>query len=156
MRSWRKVQDAQSCEQLNLGIFVSSHVKTVFLQSHCWLSYAKKVSCCFRFKPIKGWLGGDQTEKIEGWSTKVYEASGKMMAVTHLKSDWRIPVGASFKDYLEMEVSDDVVVEVPVNLSNIGKTPDADVRPISKTMSSSSHVNMVAVNYHLCFVPLAI
>ena len=39
----------------------------------------------FRFKPVKGWLGGDQTEKIEGWNTKVYEATGKMNAVTTTK-----------------------------------------------------------------------
>ena len=39
----------------------------------------------FRFKPVKGWLGGEQTETIEGWKTKVYEATGKMNAVTTTK-----------------------------------------------------------------------
>lgn len=39
----------------------------------------------FRFKPVRGWLGGEQTETIEGWHTKVYEATGKMQAVTTTK-----------------------------------------------------------------------
>ncbi|GMH32202.1 hypothetical protein BSKO_00036 [Bryopsis sp. KO-2023] len=74
----------------------------------------------FRFKPVKGWLGGETTEKIEGWNTKVYEASGKMVAVTHLKSDWHLPADATFEDYLQMVISEDVVVEMPVNLNNMG------------------------------------
>lgn len=36
----------------------------------------------FHFKPVRGWLGGDSTERIEGWKTRVYEATGKMVAVT--------------------------------------------------------------------------
>ena len=39
----------------------------------------------FRFKPVRGWLGGEQTETIEGWKTKVFEATGKMHAVTTTK-----------------------------------------------------------------------
>ena len=39
----------------------------------------------FRFKPVKTWFGGEQTEKIEGWKTYVYEAAGKMKAVTITK-----------------------------------------------------------------------
>ena len=27
----------------------------------------------FRFKPVKGWLGGDATEKVGGWKTRVFE-----------------------------------------------------------------------------------
>ena len=27
----------------------------------------------FRFKPVKGWLGGEVTEKQSGWKTRVYE-----------------------------------------------------------------------------------
>ncbi len=36
----------------------------------------------FHFKVQKSWFGGDVTEKIEGWRTKIYEAAGKMVAVT--------------------------------------------------------------------------
>ena len=39
----------------------------------------------FKFKPARGWLGGQSSEKIEGWSTKIYEASGKMNAITTYK-----------------------------------------------------------------------
>ena len=34
----------------------------------------------FRFTKVKGWLGSDQTERIEGWKTYIYEAAGKMKA----------------------------------------------------------------------------
>lgn len=37
------------------------------------------------FKPVKTWFGYDSTEKIEGWKTKIFEASGKMMAITITK-----------------------------------------------------------------------
>ncbi len=30
-----------------------------------------------RFKAVRGWLGGDMTEKVEGWSTKVGAAPGR-------------------------------------------------------------------------------
>ena len=36
----------------------------------------------FKFKPARTWLGGQATERIEGWQTKIYEASGRMNAVT--------------------------------------------------------------------------
>jgi hypothetical protein len=39
----------------------------------------------FRFTRVKGWLGGDQTERIEGWKTYLYEAAGKMKAVNITK-----------------------------------------------------------------------
>lgn len=68
-----------------------------------------------RFKPVKGWLGGVLSEKIEGWNTKVYEASGKMVAVTCLKGDWQIPAHATFEEYLEMQMPEDTSVELPVN-----------------------------------------
>ena len=31
----------------------------------------------FRFKPAKGWLGGEVTEKLGGWKTRVYEVSNQ-------------------------------------------------------------------------------
>ena len=39
----------------------------------------------FRFTKVKGWLGSDQTERIEGWKTYIYEAAGKMKAVNTVK-----------------------------------------------------------------------
>jgi hypothetical protein len=41
----------------------------------------KLKSSDFKFTPVKGWLGGDATEKIEGWNTRLYEATGKMKMV---------------------------------------------------------------------------
>ena len=39
----------------------------------------------FRFTRVRSWLGGDATERIEGWKTYVYEAAGKMKAVNITK-----------------------------------------------------------------------
>ena len=39
----------------------------------------------FRFARVRTWLGGDATERIEGWKTYVYEAAGKMKAVNITK-----------------------------------------------------------------------
>lgn len=41
----------------------------------------KLKSSDFKFKPVKAWLGGDVTERIEGWRTRLYEATGKMKTV---------------------------------------------------------------------------
>lgn len=36
----------------------------------------------FHFKVQRSWFGGEATEKIEGWKTRIFEAAGKMVAVT--------------------------------------------------------------------------
>ena len=41
----------------------------------------------FRFGRVKGWMGGDATERIEGWKTYVYEAAGRMKTVNIVKVD---------------------------------------------------------------------
>ena len=33
----------------------------------------KVKSSDFRFKPVRGWLGGDLTEMVGGWKTRVFE-----------------------------------------------------------------------------------
>lgn len=32
----------------------------------------------FKFAPVRAWLGGNMTEKVEGWRCTVYEATGKV------------------------------------------------------------------------------
>lgn len=49
------------------------------------ISKTKMKASDFRFTRVKGWLGRDQTERIEGWKTYIYEAAGKMKAVNILK-----------------------------------------------------------------------
>ena len=49
------------------------------------ISKTKMKASDFRFTRVKGWLGGDQTERIEGWKTYIYEAAGKMKAVNTTK-----------------------------------------------------------------------
>ena len=49
------------------------------------ISKTKMKASDFRFTRVRGWLGGDQTERIEGWKTYIYEAAGKMKAVNTFK-----------------------------------------------------------------------
>jgi len=49
------------------------------------ISRTKMKASDFSFTRVKGWLGGDQTERIEGWKTYIYEAAGKMKAVNTTK-----------------------------------------------------------------------
>lgn len=37
------------------------------------------------FTPVRSWLGGDMTEKVEGWKCTVYEAAGKVSR--HLQTE---------------------------------------------------------------------
>ncbi|KAL4853054.1 Ankyrin repeat domain-containing protein 13C [Chlorella vulgaris] len=41
----------------------------------------------FEFKPVKNWRGRQVTEKVDGWQTEVYEASGFLSASTWLKKE---------------------------------------------------------------------
>lgn len=40
----------------------------------------------FRFKPVKGWLGGNSTEKVGGWKTRVFEVSAPRPYVLRFQS----------------------------------------------------------------------
>eukprot|EP00210_Caulerpa_lentillifera_P002235 g2148.t1 len=72
-----------------------------------------------RFKPIKGWLTSQQTEKIENWNTVVYEASAKMLAVTRMKSNLQIPKDCTFEQYLTLSISEDKILETAVDPASI-------------------------------------
>lgn len=69
----------------------------------------------FQFAPLKGWLGGEVREKVEGWQCRVYEAAGKMVGVSTSKAAWDLPDGATFDDYLALQPRDDAVSEVVFN-----------------------------------------
>lgn len=56
------------------------------------ISKTKMKASEFRFTRVKGWLGGDQTERIEGWKTFIYEAAGKMKAVNTTKVYIHLPL----------------------------------------------------------------
>lgn len=77
--------------QVNVGLSFSCLSKHVILPMQVSLIMSDRLGKTkmkaseFRFKPVKTWFGGDQTEKIEGWKTYVYEAAGKMKAVTITK-----------------------------------------------------------------------
>ncbi len=56
------------------------------------LGKTKMKASDFRFTRVRNWFGGDQTERVEGWKTYVYEAAGKMKAVniTKVRPRWII------------------------------------------------------------------
>jgi len=89
----------------------------------------------FRFKPVKGWLTSHLTEKIEKWNTTVYEASGKMIAVTRVKSSLRIPENCTFEEYLELKLVEDKVVEMAVNPPGITGKSNQDHQSNGKSES---------------------
>lgn len=45
----------------------------------------------FKFAPLRGWLGGELRERVDGWDTAVYEAAGKLVGVTTAKAGWDLP-----------------------------------------------------------------
>eukprot|EP00775_Hariotina_reticulata_P002921 gene2921-3208_t len=63
----------------------------------------------FTFAPVRGWLGGPFTEKVEGWRCQVYEATGKkpQLKVNLLPGN----IDAVFEDYLAAEYEADAVKE---------------------------------------------
>lgn len=75
----------------------------------------KMRACEFKFLPAKGWFGSDLTEKVEGWQTKVFEAAGKMVMVRRLKTPYNLPKDATFKDYIEQDIPQDIQREDNVN-----------------------------------------
>lgn len=40
----------------------------------------------FHIKPARTLFGKESTEKVSGWRTRVYEATGKLVAVTKAKA----------------------------------------------------------------------
>jgi hypothetical protein len=72
----------------------------------------------FTFAPLRGWLGGDIKERIEGWSCRVYEAAGKLVGVSTSKAAWPLQETATFEDYLALDAPDDGVEEIAFDLLN--------------------------------------
>lgn len=43
----------------------------------------------FHFRPVKGWTGRPVQEKLGSWSTRLFEASGKVKVTTWTKKEPR-------------------------------------------------------------------
>jgi hypothetical protein len=58
----------------------------------------------FKFNPVRGWLGGTMTEKVEGWKCTVYEATGKVgvLHVLHVPHVLRVAVECSMYECVLM------------------------------------------------------
>ncbi|KAF8072507.1 ankrd13c [Scenedesmus sp. PABB004] len=69
----------------------------------------------FKFAPVKGWLGGVATERVEGWSCTVYEATGKLLAVSTSKARLHLPPAPGFADYLAAAYEADAVTETLID-----------------------------------------
>ena len=66
----------------------------------------------FAFRPARGWLGGEQRERVDGWDCAVYEASGCLVGVSTAKAAWGLAATAPFEDYLALAPRGDGVREV--------------------------------------------
>jgi hypothetical protein len=88
----------------------------------------------FTFAPIRGWLGGEVKERIEGWPCRVYEAAGKLVGVSTSKAAWPLEETATFEDYLALDAPDDDVAEVafdplnPTTYEPVTRSPQRGAR----------------------------
>ncbi|KAL3142410.1 hypothetical protein ABBQ38_002745 [Trebouxia sp. C0009 RCD-2024] len=76
----------------------------------------------FRLKPQKTMFGYDSTEKVEGWTCRIFEANGRMIGMEHLKASLVIPKGATFAEYLSLSLPEDQVTEIPLSLKAMQAT----------------------------------
>ncbi|GLC40853.1 hypothetical protein PLESTB_000015800 [Pleodorina starrii] len=93
------------------------------------LQHKKVRSVDFRFKPVAGWLTKEVREKVEGWNCKLYEAAGRLVAVTHYKMPYGLTPDMSYDDYLAARFESDPVVESPVNPMNPASLKDRGMNP---------------------------
>ncbi|KAG1657168.1 hypothetical protein FOA52_012283 [Chlamydomonas sp. UWO 241] len=68
-----------------------------------------------KFEPVTGWLGRGVEETIDGWATKVYQASTGLVKVTRTKARRAVPEGTQWEGYLGMAFEDDGVEEAAVD-----------------------------------------
>lgn len=60
------------------------------------------------FDPVRSaWTGKERSEKIDGYRCRVFDCSGKLVAVVVKKAAVILPAGASFDAYLSMNMPED-------------------------------------------------
>lgn len=69
----------------------------------------------FHFKPAKTLFGNESTEKVSGWKTRVYEATGKLIAVSITKAAIRLSPSCTFEEYCAMTFPVDARQEIPID-----------------------------------------
>jgi hypothetical protein len=90
-----------------------------------------------KFKPVKGWLGGNKKEKVEGWDAEVWEASG-LMAKRLVTRAGVFRVHGTFTEYLEAagEGQADVTEFKPVGSMEDGQDGLEDIE--SQALSTNA------------------
>ncbi|KAG2484522.1 hypothetical protein HYH03_016661 [Edaphochlamys debaryana] len=93
------------------------------------LQHKKLKSVDFRFKPVAGWLTKEVREKVEGWNCKLYEAAGRLIAISRYKMPYGLTPAMSYDDYLAAAFEPDPTVESPVNPLNPASLKDKGMNP---------------------------
>ncbi|KAK3270775.1 hypothetical protein CYMTET_20842 [Cymbomonas tetramitiformis] len=83
----------------------------------------------FSFNPVKGWLGKEKLETVDGWKTKVYEATAKIAATTVVPRATFQTTG-SFGEYLAGadKVEENEVVSVDLSMPKPNNNPESPPR----------------------------
>ncbi|GFR49346.1 hypothetical protein Agub_g11366, partial [Astrephomene gubernaculifera] len=111
------------------------------------LQHKKLRSDGFRFKPVSGWLSREVWEKVEGWRCRLYEAAGRLVAVSQYKMPYGLTPDMSYDDYLAASFDSDPVVMSPVNPLNPATLKDRGMNPekaAAKAAVAAKHQRIAA------------
>ena len=93
-----------------------------------------------RFRPLKDWFGGAQTESVHGVPTQLYEAACRLRSTTVFKAN-RYVTGASFEHYiaarehLDNEVRSELL-QLPVSYNDLMRSSGVRERGDPQTQGS--------------------
>ena len=93
-----------------------------------------------RFRALKDWFGGAQTESVDGVPTQLYEAACRLRSTTVLKAN-RYVTGASFEQYiaarehLDNEVRSELL-QLPVSYNDLMRSSGVRERGDPQTQGS--------------------
>lgn len=97
-----------------------------------------------RFKPVKSWLGYAVKETVDGWSTQVYELSGKIGATAHIKATLQVPEGASYDDYLKLQPAEDNTEDLAMDTLSLATHAGGSGRAAKRSSSGNSTPHIAA------------
>ncbi|KAG2426558.1 hypothetical protein HXX76_011783 [Chlamydomonas incerta] len=144
-KTWIDVKAARKKLGVDEGAALEAEVD--MLMTSEVLQHKKLKSVDFRFKPVAGWLSKEVREKVEGWNTRLYEAAGRMVAISRYKMPYGLTARMSYDDYLAAAFEPDPVVESPVNPLNPASLKDRGMNPAkaaAKAAVAAKHQRIAA------------
>ncbi|EFJ45875.1 hypothetical protein VOLCADRAFT_93717 [Volvox carteri f. nagariensis] len=126
--------DSPTALETEVDVLLSSEV----------LQRKKLRSVDFRFKPVSGWLTKEVWEKVEGWNCRLYEAAGRLVAVSYYKMPYGLTPDMSYDDYLAATFEPDPVVESPVNPLSTKRGGSNPAKAAAKLAVAAKHQRIAA------------